>query len=54
MARPLSRIVPTTTWHITHEEIVQFLTLKNAKCAAAGRPCPIAARVLASLESVGV
>lgn len=38
-------------WHLDTERLVMFLTLKNARCAALGRPCPIAASVVARIES---
>lgn len=53
MSRPLPRrIVPTTTYHRTHEEIVAMLTLLRIRCA--GKSMPVADALLARLESVGV
>ena len=38
------------SWHKSREELIAFLTLKNAQAAMAGRPCPVAARVQWRLE----
>lgn len=48
------RIVPTQTYHRTHEEILKLLTLANAHSAMRGKPCPVAAAVVDRLLSVGV
>jgi hypothetical protein len=41
----------TAGWMKSNEEIAMLLTLKNARCAAQGRPCPVAAKVVARLEA---
>jgi len=33
------------------KDIATFLMLKNAQCARAGKPCPVAARVLERIEA---
>jgi hypothetical protein len=38
-------------WMKSNEEIAMLLTLKNARSAAQGRPCPVAAKVVARLEA---
>ena len=43
--------VATRPYHKSREEIVMMLTLLNARSASRGRPCPVAARVVARLES---
>lgn len=48
------RIVPTATYHVTHEDVIKMLTMRNAIAAMNGKPCPIAARVLSNLEAMGV
>ena len=44
------KIIPTTSFHKTHEEILQMLTLLNARSAMKGKPCPLAARIVEQLE----
>lgn len=51
---PIRRIVPLTTWHRTHEEIVVLLAVSNAQRAMRGKASPVAAKVLERLESAGV
>jgi hypothetical protein len=51
---PTRRVVPTTLWHRTHEEIVVLLAVSNAQRAMRGKASPVAAKVLERLESVGV
>ena len=33
------------------EEMATMIAIKNARAAAGGRPCPVAARVLARIET---
>jgi hypothetical protein len=40
-------------WFKPTSEIVMMLTLLNARSAARGKPCPIAARVVERLEAQG-
>lgn len=38
-------------WYKSTQEIIALLVIRNARAAAAGRPCPIAAKVLERLEA---
>jgi hypothetical protein len=40
-------------WFKSESEIIMMLTLLNARSAARGKPCPVAARVVERLEAKG-
>jgi hypothetical protein len=37
-------------WRWSKQALIEYLATRNAMAAMAGRPCPVAARVLARLE----
>ena len=37
-------------WRLSREALIAMLCIRNAEAALGGRPCPVAARVLARLE----
>jgi hypothetical protein len=41
----------TRSWHRSESEIKQMLALLVARAAMGGRPCPVAAKVLARMEA---
>jgi hypothetical protein len=47
----LSRRLQSRPWHWDASRVLATLMLRNARAAQNGRACPIAARVLARLES---
>ncbi len=47
----LSRRLASRPWHWNAEKVLTTIMLRNARAAQNGRACPVAARVLARLES---
>ena len=41
----------TNGWRKSNEEIAMLLTLKNARSAAQGKPCPVAVKVVERIEA---
>lgn len=50
---PITCHYPLMPFHKTSNEIIALLTVLNARSAARGKPCPVAASVVERLEAQG-